>query len=559
MKKLPIGVRLGIAFSVLLALLIGVTWMSLDRMGALYGEFEQVVAKDMENSSMASSATASSSDNAKLVAQALAEGNLSSTIEAEIQNGTNEVLKSIDQLDRNLQDERSKQLLKKVQDLSATYIQARNETLALLRAGKRDEAQRKANEAMFPALNEYRKGWGELDDFEDQTARDAVKASAELYQSGRSMLLLLSIIAVVCAAGFGLFITRSITVPVNDAVKAAERIAEGDLRERVEVTMQDEIGKLQSSMRKMSDKIAQVIAEVRAGADALTSAATQVSSSSQMLSQGTSEQAASVEETTSSLEEMSASIQQNAENSRQTEQMAVKGAKDAEETGTSVRETVDVMKTIAGKISIIEEIAYQTNLLALNAAIEAARAGEHGKGFAVVATEVRKLAERSQGAAKEISAIAESSVQVAERSGGLLKELVPSIRKTAELVQEVAAASNEQSAGVSQINRAMSQVDQITQRNASAAEELASTAEEMSSQAESLQQLMTFFRTGDSRRDLSYAHGASSYTHFTPAQPAAAHFAPIANAPMKAKAAAAASMAPQKATGHEHDGDFTSF
>jgi methyl-accepting chemotaxis protein len=190
---------------------------------------------------------------------------------------------------------------------------------------------------------------------------------------------------------------------------------------------------------------------------------------------------------------MSASIGQNAESSRQTEAMAKQGALNAEEGGKAVSETVVAMKSIAEKISIIEEIAYQTNLLALNAAIEAARAGDHGKGFAVVATEVRKLAERAQKAAKEIGALAGRSVRVAERSGQLMVELVPAIRKTADLVQEVAAASAEQSAGVAQVSKAMGTVDQVTQRNASAAEELSSTAEEMASQAEALQQLMGFF------------------------------------------------------------------
>src|SRR5258708_698995 len=195
---------------------------------------------------------------------------------------------------------------------------------------------------------------------------------------------------------------------------------------------------------------------------------------------------------------MSASITQNAENSREMEQMALKGARDSEGSGAAVRETVIAMKQIAEKISIIEEIAYQTNLLALNAAIEAARAGDHGRGFAVVATEVRKLAERSQTAAREIGALALNSVGVAERSGGLLQELVPAIKKTAELVQEVAASSIEQSTGVDQINRAMTSVDTVTQRNASSAEELSSTAEELAAQSEALQQLMAFFRvTGE--------------------------------------------------------------
>jgi methyl-accepting chemotaxis protein len=174
--------------------------------------------------------------------------------------------------------------------------------------------------------------------------------------------------------------------------------------------------------------------------------------------------------------------------------MASKGVKDGEESGQAVRETVTAMKSIAEKVSIIEEIAYQTNLLALNAAIEAARAGDHGKGFAVVAAEVRKLAERSQSAAREISALASSSVRTAERSGSLLSELVPAIRKTADLVQEVAAASREQASGISQVNKAIGHMDQVTQRNAAAGEQLASTAEEVASQAESLQQLISFFK-----------------------------------------------------------------
>ena len=223
--------------------------------------------------------------------------------------------------------------------------------------------------------------------------------------------------------------------------------------------------------------------------------------------------AASVEETTSSLEEMSASITQNSDNSRQMELVATKGAREAEDSGKAVTQTVDAMKSITEKINIIDEIAYQTNLLALNAAIEAARAGEHGRGFAVVATEVRKLAERSQTAAKEISNLATDSVKVAEHSGKLLSELVPSIQKTADLVKEVAAASREQSSGVNQINKAMSQVDQVTQRNASSAEELSSTAEEMSSQAEALSQLMGFFKTtGQDGGGFSFLHQGGAKT-----------------------------------------------
>ncbi len=289
---------------------------------------------------------------------------------------------------------------------------------------------------------------------------------------------------------------RSITRPIDQLVIAADQVANGDFRWRATEMRKDETGMLQTAMQRMTETLSRTIGQVRLSANQLADAAIQVSATAQSVSQGTSEQAASVEETTASLEQINASITQNAENSNATEQMASKTAKDADESGRAAQETMSAMTTIATKISIIEDIAYQTNLLALNAAIEAARAGDHGKGFAVVATEVRKLAERSQSAANEISELASRSVSVAQRSGVLLADLVPTIGKTAALVQEVASASREQALGVAQINRAMSQVDAVTQQNASASEELASTAEELASQAESLQQIVAAFQIG---------------------------------------------------------------
>ncbi len=320
--------------------------------------------------------------------------------------------------------------------------------------------------------------------------------------ASRSAVFLAIVVFLVALAGAGLTgvaVSRSVARKMGGepeyAAEVARRVAEGDLTLSIATRAEDRTSLL-FAMRNMVERLAQVVGEVRTSAAGLSGAADQMSSTAQALSQGTGEQASTVEETTGSLEEMNASIAQNAENGRQTERMAVAGARDAEESGKAVRETVAAMKSIAERISIIEEIAYQTNLLALNAAIEAARAGEHGRGFAVVAQEVRKLAERAGKAAGEIGGLASSSVKVAEGSERLIAELVPAIRKTADLVQEVTAASQEQSAGVAQINKAMSQVDQVTQRNATAAEELSSTAEEMAAQARSLEQAVGFFSVG---------------------------------------------------------------
>ncbi|MBE0501277.1 MAG: MCP four helix bundle domain-containing protein [Desulfuromonadales bacterium] len=365
--------------------------------------------------------------------------------------------------------------------------------------------------------------------FADEQRTQASAAS----KTSKSFALISVLIGVISALTFGFIISRGIARPMNQGVKFAEQIALGDFSQRLTLGRKDEIGQLTDSMdnmaeslgrqadvaediskgnlnaevklssekdqlgtslKKMVEVLRDVINNVRLSADNVASGSQTMSASSEEMSQGASEQAAAAEEASSSIEQMTANIRQNADNAQETEKIAVQAAKDAQEGGAAVVNTVAAMKDIASKIMIIEEIARQTNLLALNAAIEAARAGEHGKGFAVVAAEVRKLAERSQIAAGEISNLSTSSVDVAERAGELLKIVVPNIQKTAELVQEITAASREQDAGADQINKAIQQLDQVIQQNASASEEMASTAEELSSQSEQLQGMIDYFK-----------------------------------------------------------------
>lgn len=334
----------------------------------------------------------------------------------------------------------------------------------------------------------------------DQYLLDSDAKTEKIYSDTVRLLLIICCSASIIIIAVMIFIFRDMfkTLGGEPAYTAdvVSQVAEGHLNIDIQLKRGD-TSSLLASVANMSKQLADIISDVRSSADALSSASEEVNATAQSLAKGASIQAASVEETSASMEEMSASISQNSENAKVTDGMAQKAARDAAIGGEAVMGTVEAMQKIAERIKVIDDIAYQTNLLALNAAIEAGRAGEHGRGFAVVASEVRKLAERSQVAAQEIGTLALDTVKRAEQAGTMLKDMVPSIRKTADLVQEIAAASSEQNAGVSQINGAISQVSQTLQQNAAASEELSSTSEEMSTQAIRLQESMTYFKLGN--------------------------------------------------------------
>ncbi len=430
-------------------------------------------------------------------------------VDATIKANQVDVMAAIDDYEKTIVDAEDQQLFDADRKIISEFLHKADSVLLLSRANQNDEArdamialQSDVIEPLRNALNKHR-------DYNIRMATEGGQRAEATRQQATLISIVVSAITLLVIGLIGGLVTRNLLRQLGGepayAVDVVSRIAAGDLTATVE-TKPGDTGSMLAAIKTMVEKLSQIIGEVRSNADSLTSASEQISATAQSMSQGASEQAASVEETSASMEQMSASIAQNTENAKVTDGMAGKAAREADEGGQAVRDTVAAMKTIAEKIGIVDDIAYQTNLLALNAAIEAARAGEHGKGFAVVAAEVRKLAERSQVAALEISEVAKSSVSLAERAGTLLDQMVPSIAKTSDLVQEIAAASEEQTTGVSQINTAMNQLSEITQQSASSAEELAATAEEMSGQAEQLQQLMDFFKVasaGKAGRDAS--------------------------------------------------------
>ncbi len=407
-----------------------------------------------------------------------------------------EAQKQLDLYQKALSSDEEKELFTKLQSQLSDYL-GKYETLeAMTLANRNSEANAFMAKTLRPSFNALSETIAGLIALNVDYA-DKANAAGDVAVRGINILMAF-LIAVGTAAGviLALLITRSITKSVGGepgAIAAmAERIAAGDLETGADAGKK--LSGINKSLVEMGGKLREIVGSVQSAVGQVAAGSEQISSTAQQMSQGATEQAASAEEVSSSIEEMAATIKQNTDNSTTTEQISKKAAVDATEGGQAVNEAVDAMKVIADKVDIINEIARQTNLLALNAAIEAARAGEAGKGFAVVASEVRKLAERSQKAAGEITELSAQTVRNSARAGEVIGRIVPDIKKTADLVQEIASASKEQSVGTDQVSQAMVQLDTVIQQNASASEEMASMAEELSSQAVQLTETMSFFK-----------------------------------------------------------------
>jgi methyl-accepting chemotaxis protein len=525
--RMTIGKKLAVSFGVIVAMMIALVSTNYTQLRSLSAAQDEGAtrAQDAIRAAMAGNIGISMY---RVVADSIINRDLdkSAVVWDETKRASEDLLKSVN-ADTEEEKEAAKKASRALDQLVYVY---ESQMLPLLRAGVSDPGSVAALDALIDdSVQVIHEEMGKIQKSLDEEQRAADKAFDVKISQIVVISLTIAILAILLSIGLATFIARAITASLHSSVSLAGSIASGNLDASIDQKLfvrQDETGDLVRALSAMLEKLKTVVAEVAASSDRVSYSSRQLSSAAdeaskgaqaisgtaEVLSQGATEQSANAEQVSASIEEMSSNIRQNADNSMQTEKIAQKAAADAQESGKVVRDAVVAMTEIASKISIIEEIARNTNLLALNAAIEAARAGENGRGFAVVAGEVRKLAERSQAAAAEISGISRTSALTAQSAEKMLDQLVPDIRKTSELVQEITAASAEQNIGAQQINNAVMQLDKVIQTNASASEELSATseqqaaqAEEMSAaakellfQAEALKRSMSFFKTSSS-------------------------------------------------------------
>jgi methyl-accepting chemotaxis protein len=540
--RFTIKVKLGLAFTTIIALSAVTAAVSMNSLSTLNGALVDLVqgpAKRVEHSL---------TGKAEFLALVRAQKNLAMVKDkAEAATLEQEILRR----EKDVADiwtdgiakasVQGKPLWTAARDGFEKYVATEHKLIELVNSGARDQAEEISSHEMNDYVDQINKAAEGVLDLNNGFMATAVADAAKLYDNVRGTLVIAVVISLAIGAATGLWLSLGISRGLSRAGELAKSVAEGDLTKTVENASRDEIGDLLGYLNTMVGRLREVVGEVSVAVQNVSSGSQELSASAEELSQGASEQASSAEEASSSMEEMASNVKQNAENAKQTEKIAHQSAKDAQVSGEAVGRAVQAMQTIAQKINIVQEIARQTDLLALNAAVEAARAGEHGKGFAVVASEVRKLAERSQAAAAEISTLSADTVTVAQEAGEMLSKLVPDIKRTATLVEEITAACREQDIGADQINQAIQQLDKVTQQNASASEQMSATSEELAAQAEQLQSTMGYFRVderalaGRPSQNMVVKRPQPAVAHLSAAKPARPNPAPARRAPASVK------------------------
>ncbi len=512
MKDMKIGMRLAAGFGVVIVLMliiVGIGVLSMSRLDDHVGDMTNDKFPKVEK---ASDMIEKINDIARAMRNIVIINKPDDT-QAEIRN-IDEARASIKDdlafLERTILTEQGKALLARVKAARAGYIGMQDSFKQLVAQGRVDEAKIYLVETMRIPQREYILKVADLIRFQDELVSKSGEEAISTYVKARNLMLGIGLAALIFAVALARYMTRSITLPIDDAVRSAHAIATGDLTRRIDVTSKDETGQLMQAMKDMNASLASIVGQVHAGTETIAVASRQIASGNADLSGRTESQASSLGETASSMEELTSTVKQNAENARQASQLVSSAAEIATKGGHVVNEVVETMasikdssRKIADIIGVIDGIAFQTNILALNAAVEAARAGEQGRGFAVVASEVRSLAQRSAGAAKEIKALIEDSVgkvdeggRLVDEAGHTMDEIVTSVKRVTDIMSEIAAASHEQSAGIEQVNQAVGQMDEMTQQNAALVEEAAAAAESLREQAARLAEAVSVFRVG---------------------------------------------------------------
>ncbi|MPW22913.1 HAMP domain-containing protein [Paraburkholderia sp. CNPSo 3157] len=509
-KNMKIGVRLGAGFGFTLILMAALIAVGLNRLAGISEITDKIIQLEWVKADAAQVVNARTRANARLTMQLFitSDRNKIAAITHEIDGNKAVIDGALETLDKLVSRAEGKELLAKVKETRAAYMTSFGKVAGLLATGERDRATTMMNDETLPTLDRLEQSVRDLVKLQRRVVNERGEEARQVSESARVLMLALGLSAMLIGIACAYVITRSITRPLREAVQIAQTVASGDLTSRIHVPGHDETGQLLQALGRMNDSLKKIVGEVRIGTDTIATASSQIANGNEDLSSRTEEQASSLEETVASMQELTSTVRQNADNALQANRLALSASEVATRGGAVISQVVDTMGAINESanrvveiIGVIEGIAFQTNILALNAAVESARAGEHGRGFAVVAGEVRNLAQRSATAAREIKAMIGDSVQRVQtgsqqvaQAGATMDEIVTSIERVTDIMGEITAATQSQSAGIEQINQAMEQMDQVTQQNAALVEEAAAAAASLQDQAGHLAQLVGVFR-----------------------------------------------------------------